>query len=207
MIVRLFAYDLNAVQISGLTHLNRNTVNRYLLGIRKRTAESCEKASPFQGEVEVDESYFGAKRVKGRRGRGAFGKTIVFGIFQRNGKVYTEILPDVSKVTLQAAIRGKVNLESIVHSDGWRGYNGLVGVGYSKHLRVDHGKNEFVNGKSHINGIEGFWGFAKSRLGKFRGLKPSGFYLHLKECEFRYNHRGENLYDCILKLIRENPLF
>lgn len=67
----------------------------------------------------------------------------------------------------------------MVHSDGWKGYNGLVDVGYSKHLRVDHGSNEFVNGKSHINGIEGFWSFAKSRLSKFRGLKPSGFYLHL----------------------------
>ena len=105
------SHDLNAVQISELTHLNRNTVNRYLAGIRKRIAESCEKASPFQGEVEVDESYFGARRVKGRRGRGACGKTIVFGIFQRNGEVYTEIVPDALKLTLQAVIRGKVALD------------------------------------------------------------------------------------------------
>jgi hypothetical protein len=106
MAVRLFAHDLNAVQISGLTHLNRNTVNRYPMGIRKRIAEYCEKASPFPGEVEVDEPYFGARGVKGKRGRGAFGKTIAFGIFQRNGEVYTKIVQGCSRATLQAVIRG-----------------------------------------------------------------------------------------------------
>jgi transposase-like protein len=91
-----------------------------------------------------------------------------------------------------------VELESVIHSDGWRGYNGLVDIGYAKHLRVDHGRNEFVRGRSHINGIEGFWGFAKSRLSRFRGMHKSTFYLHLKECEFRYNNRNENMYDLLL---------
>ena len=104
----------------------------------------------------------GPRRVKGKQGRGAFGKTIVFGLFKRNGKVYTEIVPNCSKNTLQAIIRGKVGLESVIYSNGWRGYNGLVDVGYGKHLRVDHGKDQFVSGPAHINGIEGFWGFAKS---------------------------------------------
>lgn len=73
--------------------------------IRHRLAEDSERTSPFSGEVEVDESYFGAKRVNGKRGRGAAGKTIVFGIYKRNGKVYTEIVPDVQRKTLQAIIR------------------------------------------------------------------------------------------------------
>ena len=77
------------------------------MGIRKRIAEYCEKAAPFQGEVEVDEPYFGARGVKGKRGRGAFGKTIAFGIFQRNGEVYTKIVQDCSRATLQAVIRGE----------------------------------------------------------------------------------------------------
>ena len=75
---------------------------------------------------------------------------------QRNGHVYTEIVPDCSKATLQAVIRGKVELESITCSDGWHGYNGLVDVGYGQHLGVDHGKDEFAKGRNHINGIEGF---------------------------------------------------
>jgi hypothetical protein len=72
-------------------------VNKYLKAIRSRIAQLCESESPFSGQVEVDESYFGARRAKGKRGRGARGKTIVFGIFKRNGNVYTEIVPDASK--------------------------------------------------------------------------------------------------------------
>ena len=80
-IVRLFAADLDASQISCLAALNRNTVNRYLAKIRQRLVEYCDLQSPFSGEVEVDESFFGARRIKGKRGRGAYGKTIVFGLF------------------------------------------------------------------------------------------------------------------------------
>ena len=87
-IVRYFSTDLNAVQISELSGLNRNTINRYLTLFRERMAEYCEAASPLQGEIEVDESYFGARKVRGKRGRGAYGKTIVFGLLKRHGKVY-----------------------------------------------------------------------------------------------------------------------
>ena len=205
-VLRLFSLDIEATKIAKISKLNRNTVNRILRLVRIRLAEYCEDQSPYSGIVEVDESYFGARRVKGKRGRGAYGKTIVFGIFKRNGHVYTEIVPDCSKATLQAVIRGRVSLDSIINSDGWRGYNGLVDVGYEKHLRVEHGANEFVRGKAHINGIEGFWGFAKVRMAKFRGMNKSTFYLHLKETEFRYNHRNEDIYKIILKLCRNNPL-
>ncbi len=205
-LVKLFSLDLDAVQISELSHLNRNTVNRYLKAMRNRIAEFCEVESPFNGEVEIDESYFGAKRVKGKRGRGASGKTIVFGIFNRNGKVYTEIVPDARRKTLQDIIRGCVDLETVIHSDGWRGYTGLVDLGYKKHFRVHHGKNEFVRGKAHINGIESFWGYAKTRLSKFRGIHKNLFYLHLKESEFRFNYRHENIYQTMLKIINNNPL-
>jgi len=143
-IVKMFSLDLDASQITKISGVNRNTTNRYLTEIRKRIAQYCERHSPFSGEVEVDESYFGARRIKGKRGRGAFGKTIVFGIFERNGKVFTEIISDCRRATLQAVIRGRVDLGSIIHSDGWRGYNGLVDLGYKKHFRVNHGQNEFV---------------------------------------------------------------
>ncbi|MFH0881957.1 MAG: IS1595 family transposase, partial [bacterium] len=59
----------------------------------------------------------------------------------------------------------------------------------------------------HINGIESFWGYAKSRLARFRGVPRNTFYLHLKECEFRFNNRREDLYQLLLKILRDNPLF
>lgn len=206
-LLKHFALDLDAQRIAVLCNLNRNTVNRYLNMIRIRIAEFCEQNSPFRGEIEVDESYFGARRQKGKRGRGAYGKTPVFGILQRGGKVYTEIVPNCAKATLQAIIRGKVSPESIIHSDQWRGYNGLVDIGYEKHYRVKHSNDEFVNNKSHINGIESFWSYSKRRLQKFHGVPQNTFYLHLKECEFRFNHRNENIYAILLKMIRQNPLF
>ncbi len=174
-IVRLFAVDLDASQIAEVTSLNPNTINRYLAAFRERIAQYWEAESPVSGEVEVDESYFGARRVRGIRGRGARGKTIVFGLFKRNGHVYTEIVPDCSKATLQGIIRGRVELESVIHSDGWRGYDGRVDLGYQKHFRVQHGNNEFANNHSHINGIESFWAFAKTRLVRFRGLHKHTF--------------------------------
>jgi len=141
--------------------LNRNTVDRLYSAIRARIAEYNRDTSPISeplpGEYEVDESYFGAKRVKGKRGRGAGSKTIVFGLFKRNGMVYTEIVPDCSSRTLQRIIRGRADINSVIHSDSWRGYDGLVDIGYEKHYRVEHGKNEFSKGSGkHINGIEGF---------------------------------------------------
>ena len=106
-IVKLFSEDLSATQIANLTKLNRNTINRYLMLFRERIVNICLETSPLSGEIEVDESYFGATRVRGKRGRGARGKTIVFGLLKREGKVYTEIVPNVTKTTLQGIIRGR----------------------------------------------------------------------------------------------------
>ena len=206
-IIKYFALDLTANKTAQLTELTHQSVNRIYLKIRKRIAEEAERASPFSAcEIEVDESYFGARRVGGKRGRGAGGKTIVFGIYKRDGKVYTEIVPNAAQKTLQAIIRGRVSLDSVIHSDGWRGYHGLVDVGYSKHLRINHSDDVFAIGDVHINGIESFWSFAKRRLQKFNGVPTRTFYLHLKECEYRFNHRNENLQQLLLKLLGQFPL-
>ena len=206
-ILRLFALDLTASDCARLTGVSVRSINDIYLRLRERLARECEKRRPIRtGEVEIDESYFGPHRVRGKRGRGAGGKAIVFGIFKREGQVYTEIVPDCSKKSLLAVIRGRIKPEVIVHSDGWRGYDGLVDVGYEKHLRIQHGRNQFAKGKSHINGIESFWGFAKRRLAKFNGVPAHTFYLHLKETEFRFNHRGGKLYPTLLKLLRNDPI-
>ena len=204
--MRLFVQDLPASKIADLSSVSRVSINKLLFKIRCRLAHMCEQVSPFCGEIEVDESYFGARRIKGKRGRGASGKTIVFGLLKRHGCVYTEIVSDASKAQLQQVIRGKVSIDSVIHSDGWRGYDGLVDVGYEKHFRVHHGKNEFVRGNAHINGIESFWSYAKRRLTMFNGIASERFYLHLKECEFRFNHRHQDLYATLLSVFRQNPL-
>jgi transposase len=193
-ILRYFCEDITASKTSSLLGINRNTINRYYNLFRQKIAvsASCEDRL-FSGEIELDESYFGAKRVRGKRGRGAAGKTPVFGLLKRDGNVYVEIVDNCSKDQLMPIIQGKVLEGSTLHTDGWKAYDGLILNGYD-HYRVHHSKNEFVRGKSHVNGIESFWSFAKRRLSKFNGLTDDKFYLHLKECEFRFNHRSEDLF-------------
>ena len=207
LVVKGFSLDLTATQTADLAGISRNATNRFYAAIRKRIASYERPPDLALGEFEADESYFGARRVKGKRGRGAGGKTIVFGLYKRNGKVYTEIVPDVKSKTLQGIIRGRAAIESVIHTDGWRGYDGLVDLGYEKHFRVEHGKNEFAkNGGQHINGIESFWGYAKHRLAKFKGIDKQSFQLHLLETEFRFNHRELDLYQFLLKNFRNLPL-
>ena len=144
--------------------------------------------------------------MRGKRGRGAGGKQPVFGMLKRDGKVYTQIVSNCSANELLPILRDFSELQdSVIYSDCWKAYDGLVDYGAKAHYRIKHSKNEFANGKNHINGIENFWGYAKHRLSKFKGIKRDNFLLHLKECEYRYNNR-ENLYQILLKLIRENPL-
>lgn len=103
-IIRLFAQDLPASKIAQLSRVSRVSINKLMLKIRLRLAHLCEQSSLFSGEIEVDESYFEAHRVKGKRGRGASGKTIVFELLKRHECVYTEIVPDASKAQLQQII-------------------------------------------------------------------------------------------------------
>ena len=130
---------------------------------------------------------------------------VVFGIFERQGQVYTEIVPDRSRPTLQGINRGRVDLRTVINSDGWGGYDGLVDLGYG-HFRVDHSNDEFGKGAVQINGIEGFWGLAKVRLAKFKGLPRHTFHLHFKETEWRYNHRHADKYKTLLRYLRQNSL-
>ena len=206
-IVRLFCLDIEAKKSAELTNLNRSTVNNIYRKLRERIAELCEAESPFtNGEVELDESYFGARRVRGIRGRGARGKIPVFGMLKQGDKVYTQIVKNCSISELLPIIKGRTDTGAIIYSDGFKSYDGLVNYGYKRHYRVKHGENEFALGHNHINGIENFWGLCKVRLAKFRGVHRHTFYLHIKECEFRYNYRNQNLYLTLLKNLRKNKL-
>ena len=191
-IIQCFSMDLTATATSELLKLNRKTINNYFTEFRELILEnSIREKQKDLGIFELDESYFGAKRVRGKRGRGAAGKTPVFGVLKREGKVFVSIVPRCSREELLPIIQGKILEDSIIHTDGWKAYDGLILNGYT-HYRVYHHENEFVRGKSHVNGIESFWSFAKRRLAKFNGLTDEKFILHLKECECRFNFRSEN---------------
>jgi len=119
-LARCFALDLTASNAAALTGLSVRSTGAIFLKIRRRLLEACERDAFIErGEVEIDESYFGPSRVRGKRGRGAGGKTIVFGIFERGGRVYTEIVPNCRQKTLRRVIRGHIALDTVIHSDGY----------------------------------------------------------------------------------------
>ncbi len=201
-ILRCFCEDLTAVKTASFLNLNRKTVDLYFNLFREKIIRYSIEEAQFSGEVEIDESYFGARRVRGKRGRGAAGKTPVFGILKRQGKVFVTIVKHCSRKELLPIIQGKILEGSTIHSDGWKAYDGLILNGYD-HYRVHHSKNEFARGKNHINGIESFWSYVKRRLSKFNGIASGKFHLYLKECEFRFNYRKENLYARMIAILKK----
>ena len=206
-VLRCFANDLPALTAAKMCGVNKNTTHRLYGLLRLRVVALAEsEAQPFVGGiVEIDESYFGPRRVRGRRGRGAAKKIPVIGLLKRAGKVFTQIVPNCSKIELIKVVHHQVKGATTIHTDGWKAYDGLVLDGF-KHHRVHHSENEFARGRRHINGIESFWSFAKSRLAKQRGIRTGKFYHHLKESEWRWNHRRDNLYQHLLKETRSHPL-
>ena len=206
-VIWCFCVDIDATKASLIVDVNRNTINRFYRLFRTLIYyhQLQEFKRTIKGETECDEAYFGGKRrrgVPGKRGRGT-NKQPVFGIFERAGRVYTEIVAKCDKPTLQKIIRGRISPKAIVHTDKWRGYDGLVDVGFDKHFRINHSE-EFSDGSgNHINGIENFWSFTKRRLAKFNGVKVN-FEYHLKESEWRYAKTKQQMFNELVVLLKKS---
>jgi transposase len=152
----------------------------------------------FSGTVEVDETYLGGqkknkrkdqlkKEVESKRGFGTT-KQPVFGILTRQGRVFAKLVDDTEARDLLPIITKRVKTGSRVCSDTWRAYTGLAAKGYV-HRTVEHGEKEYVRGKNHINGLEGFWGYLKRKLAAKGGVKRKYLPLFLGEYVWRYNYR------------------
>lgn len=203
-IIKLFELEVSAMKIAQQVGLSYPTVLRAVTIIRIAIAADSKDAKDlFNGEIELDESYFGGRR-KGKRGRGAYNKVPVFGILERNGTVLVEVVKDVTAESLLSMTVKTVRRGSIVYTDKFKSYNALMFCGY-RHLKVDHGKR-FSSGKVYINGLEGFWSYAKERFMKFHGVSKEKFPLYLKEMEFRYNNRANDIFTLLVeKLCKTVP--
>jgi transposase len=180
--------DIEAKKVSEITKISRPTINKIYLMLRNIIAKDCDENSIFvSGEIEFDESYFGSSRVKGKRGRGAKGKIPVFGVLKRGNKVYTQIVKNCSIAELLPIIEYKVDKDSVIYTDGFKSYDCLIDYGYKQHHRVKHSANEFADGRNTYKWHRELLGLVQVRLAKFRGINKNTFYLHIKECEFRYN--------------------
>lgn len=184
-LIEHFVAGATARTAASLVGVNKSTAAYYFHRLREIIYQATEDETPFAGEVEVDESYFGGRR-KGRRGRGAAGKVPVFGLLKRGGKVYAKVIPNAKGRTLKTIMDNKIVPDSIVYSDTFSAYN-VLDVSEFKHYRINHSKL-FADRTNHINGIENFWNQAKRHLRKFNGVPKENFPFFLKECEWRFNN-------------------
>jgi len=197
LILYYFYLEISARRAANELNLDYGVIHRKFTNYRKSIANYCnQEAKKLNGEIEIDESYFGGKR-KGNRGRGAKNKAIVFGILERKGKIYTNIVENVSAETLMNEIKNKTNKGSVFYTDGWKSYASLEQ--YGKYNIIDHDK-KLVENHNHINGIEGFWSFAKERFHKYHGISKTNYPFYIKEMEFRFNHRNENVFNLLIDI-------
>jgi transposase len=186
-LIRQFVAGVPARTAAELIGVNRNTAILFFHKLRELIADRLAEEAPFlDGEVEVDESYFGGAR-KGRRGRGAAGKVPVFGLLKRGGKVHAVMIPDAKSLTLMGIMRERIRPDSIVYTDSFRSYD-VLDVSEFHHHRINHSEL-FADAHNHINGIENFWNQAKRHMRRYNGIPKNHFHLFLKECEWRFNYR------------------
>jgi transposase len=187
-LLEFFVLEVTARSAADLLGIQANTAALFYHKIRQVIVARLDGLAEemFGGEIELDESYFGGVR-KGKRGRGAAGKVVVFGILKRGGKVYTKVVDDTKTNTLMPIIMRKIVPDSIVYTDSYRSYNALD-VSDFHHHRINHSTHFAEHSFNHINGIENFWNQAKRVLRKYNGVPKNHFNLFLKECEFRFNY-------------------
>ncbi len=178
---------ISAKQIERETGVTYKTAWRMFKQIRTLFDENFQHLT---GEVEVDETYVGGTR-KGKRGRGAEGKSKVIGAAQRNGKVVAQVVDDVRRHTIVPFTVQNVDRNATLFTDEFPSYDHMARIGYT-HLRIRHHDKEYARGKVHTNSIEGFWSLVKRGIsGVYHSVSPQYLQSYINEYSFRYNHRKD----------------
>ncbi|PIP29625.1 IS1595 family transposase [Candidatus Kuenenbacteria bacterium CG23_combo_of_CG06-09_8_20_14_all_36_9] len=200
-ILKKFCLELTATQAAKDIGLNRHTIDSYYNLFRQKIVKHQDSQKIIlDGHIEIDESYFGSRHSGDPRGRSTQVKIPVIGLLKRNGLVYTQIITDASRSSIMPIIAKLIEKsKSNIYTDKWRSYDGLILSGY-KHKRINHSK-EFARHHNHINGIESFWSYVKRKMRKHNGIRKDKFYLYLKEAEFRFNNRNQDLYKILTKIV------
>jgi len=205
-LLKLFAEDLTATQIANISGISRITVNAYLKLIRTHIAKYCEERNP----IHYNNGTFAFLPLQhaavANYKNGSLLKKSLYGIFKQEDIIYTDKL-SIDSPWLNEYLKGKVEADQEdidkYHLDL---YNGIVDFNNLKLFRLNTTFGAATKGRSQIDEIDLFWGMLKSRLVKFRGLNGSTLYLHVKETEFRYNYRNEDLFELLVNIIHKRPL-
>jgi transposase len=197
-LVEFFCLGVPAYRLRFQVPVHQDTVQRWFQILRETIyQQALKELSTLSGQIEMDETMFGG-RVPGKRDWGASGKQMVFGLYQRNGKVLTFPIASRGRRELVPLMTQYTKAGSLYYTDDWHAYASLRMRGNHVTITKDKGKPK---GRDHLNGIKGFWSYAKTWLYPYRGVPRKYFHLYLKEVEWRFNHRDQNLVVLLRKLL------
>ena len=208
--LQLFCKDFTATQIADLTEVSRNTVNLWINRIRQRILVLVEREK-MRGAtcVQMDETYFTKTKEYFPKWKLPHEEIVVFGCIDSAGRVYAKVVPKCRKKYVFPVIFEVCASDATIYTDSAAMYKGLSKLGY-KHHSVNHSSMEFSRYENGVcittNRIEGYWGWLKVRLAKFRGVKWDNLDVHIAESVWRYNHRQDNIYKLLLKEFRVNQI-
>lgn len=203
--IGLWKLGVNALGLSWAIGTEWRSARAALRKIQ-RAVMSDSLLAQLSGEIEVDETYYGGRR-KGKRGRGAAGKTIVLGFKQRKGRVKTIVIPNVKGRTLARTINRHVKIGSTVYTDGLRSYEKLGAERY-QHLPFDHSVHFIKSPVIHTQGIEGHWGVTKpGTKSRYRRITKQSLPEYCAENDFKTNYRknGDFIRLVLQKLLIPTP--
>jgi len=199
--VALFKVGISSHSLARELQVSQRIAWRMLQVFRRATGQKG-LISKLRGSVEVDETYVGG-RHKGHRGRGAAHKSIVVGFRTRRGKVRTTVVPCLKTKVVRAVLEQHVAQGARLYTDEFRTYGKVRSWGF-RHRRIKHSKC-FVRGKTHTQGIEGYWGHLKpTLLARHRAVSPKYLSGYLAEAEYKHNTSKEVdfIKEMLLQLLR-----
>lgn len=198
-LLELFVLGVPSYRQRFLSDTSAVSRERFYRLVRGCCALVEQLREPFEGAIECDETTFGGAR-KGKRGWGAAGKVIVFGLVKRNGCVKAMPIPAHDRASVMREIEAHTREGALYYTDEWQAYATLKLRGEHVMIRKEKGRPA---GRDHINGIEGFWSYAKNWLYMYRGVPRQYFHLYLAKVCYRFNHRHENLQPLLYKLLKQ----
>jgi transposase len=203
-LLELFVFGVPAYRLRFRGPASRAASERFFRTVRRvllRADAAEQQHEPLSGSIECDETMFGGYRP-GKRGWGASGKVIVLGLLKRNGLVRVFIVPSRGRQELLKVIQEHTSLGSLYYTDDWQAYGTLAVRGGHVVVRKEKGRPK---GRDHINGIEGFWSYAKHWLYHYRGVPRKFLPEYLAELSYRFNHRDCDLYPLIEAVLKATP--
>jgi len=210
-LLKLFCDDLTATQIANITGISRITINAYLKLIRSHIALHSEERMPMTDSSLVNSASLAhlmpSETPSDLITADILYKKPCYGVRMENNNIRTDkiTVPDQQEIFEWLKSAGakypdaaeKHNLES---------YHAIIDFNNLKLYRINNGVPKLISLKARVDDVELFWSMLKARLVKFRGLNGNTLYLHVKETEFRFNHRNQDIFDLLVNVFHHRPL-